>query len=89
MNNQQRENLSFQLNIRLTHKEGEVLKQTAQVTGQSQTQLIRSVIRPILQILITSQAVTPKTSRSNCQIKLQSDGLESSKRVNLEALKQF
>ncbi len=89
MNQKKRENLSFQLNIRLTHREGIALKQTAKAGGQSQTQLVRSVIRPILQTLLAAQAVTPKTARSNYQIKPQSDNSESSKRVNLEALKQF
>jgi len=57
MKGQQKQSLNFQLNIRLTDREGEALKQAADASGQTQTQLVRSVMRPILQTVIAAQAV--------------------------------
>lgn len=59
-----KENLDFQLNIRLTNIEGKALKLVADAAGQTKTNLVRSVVRPILQTVIAAQTSTIPTERS-------------------------
>lgn len=44
-----RENLDFQLNVRITESENQALKFIANATGQPQTELVRALLRPTLQ----------------------------------------
>lgn len=54
-----RENLDFQLNIQLTNIEGKTLKLVADAAGQTKTNLVRAVVRPILQTVIAAQSTIP------------------------------
>lgn len=62
--NSRKENFERQLNLRLTNRQAEALKRVANISGTTQTKLVRSLIEPVLQLAMATQCFKLQADKS-------------------------